>query len=102
MRCEGMAGSIPRIFRSGKLKQVVDNGNHVPLFSYASIASLVASRPADRTESVIRGDHYGQSNDRQNILWRESREQTRCKKSRCEENDSEENCCEKARCKEDR
>jgi len=39
------------------------------LFSYATIASLLPFRRTDTTESVIRGDHYGQSNIWQKILW---------------------------------
>ena len=43
------------------------------LNSYAMIASLLAFSLADYFESVIRGDHYGQSNDfwRQALRWRQ-------------------------------
>jgi len=45
---------------------------------------LLAFGLADTTESVIRGDHYGQSNDWQKI-WRQGCEQTRREEDRGEE-----------------
>ena len=78
------ARSLPRLPWCGKRDEAVEKCPTAATPLLRILCVFASVRPADKTESVIRGDHYGQSNDRQKVLWHQSREQVRCEESRSE------------------